>query len=364
RHFVRQGHALTLFLPDLGERPPLEGFQVVYVPVLSRRSGITFFSFYFFLFFYFLFHYVRVRPHAVYTRHQQMEGCVTWLKYVLGFVYVNEVNGLSTVELRINRKPGWVIGATRCLERITFRMADLLVTPSEKIRDALCRDYGIDPSRFLVVSNGADPELLQPLNPEQCRRELNLDPHLKYLVFVGSFKRWHGISKIVDVFPQILERRPDCRLLLVGDGEDKPAIESIIRDKSLEGTVLLFGRRPFSEVSRFINAGDICIAPYFDALLNETGISPLKIYEYFACGKPVITSPMGGLESVFERFEVGVLVDSSDPMAWVDAVTGLLNDPERIQILGQNARRTLVEEFSWEKICQTIARRVEQVAGI
>ena len=104
--------------------------------------------------FHFVYHYMKNRPHVVYTRHQQMEWMVTWLQWVFNFIYVIEVNGVSTVELKSNHKPAWVVAVTGWVERWVFRMPDLLVTPSAHIKDALCQAYGLKEDRFLVVTNG------------------------------------------------------------------------------------------------------------------------------------------------------------------------------------------------------------------
>ena len=80
RHFSMLGNPVTLFLPDLGKRSSIEGVDLVYIPVLIRRSAVTYFSFYCMLFFLFPYYCIKMKPDVVYTRHQQMEWITTWLK--------------------------------------------------------------------------------------------------------------------------------------------------------------------------------------------------------------------------------------------------------------------------------------------
>ncbi len=284
---------------------------------------------------------------------------VTGLKSVFRFVYVIEVNGLAPVELRISGKPPWTIAWTRFWERRVFRMPHLLVTPSQLIRDRLCEQYGLDPDRFLVVSNGADPERFRPMDPVECRRKLGLDPEGPYLAFVGAFRKWHGISRLVEVLPELVETVPGVRVLLVGDGEEKTAIEQTVAQHGLETRVLRVGKKPVEEVPLYINAADVCLAPYFDARLNETGISPLKIFEYFACGKPVVTSPLGGLDELLRPRQIGILVESDAPADWVPVLKDLLENPDLRKRLGAQARDAVLREFSWQSICQKIETRLE-----
>lgn len=360
-NFAKLGHSVFLFLPDLGHRPSVEGVSIKLVPVLSKKSSVTFFSFYFFLFFQFIFYFFKSRPDVIYTRHQQMEWLTTWTRLILPVKYVIEVNGVSTVELAIYSQSRRLIKMTQRLEWMVFRLPHLIVTPHRNIRDALCQNYGLNPDRFLVVSNGANPDIFRPMDAGECRRRLNLDKDGIYLIFVGSFKKWHGIDRIVKVFPRLLEKIPKIHLLLVGDGDQRPSMERFVLENKIESRVHFLGKKKFEEIPPIINAADLCVAPYFDELLNQTGISPLKIYEYMACGKPVISSPLGGLETLFHTYEIGALVDSKDPEDWVPAIEDLINDEERRRHLGANARKALEEVFAWPVICEKILVAIGQL---
>ena len=361
RHFAKVGHTVTLFLPDLGGKRTLPDFRVVYLPVLIRHSGFNFFFYYFQLLLLFPYYYFKFKPDVVYTRHQQMEWITTWLRYVFRFVYIVEVNGLSTVELKIHNKPPWVIFITGLLESFNLRIPHMIVTSSPKIRDVLCRNYRLSREKFLVVSNGADPDVFFPMDKRQCRQKLGLPLEARILIFSGSFKKWHGIGALVQVMPGLIEKDPDVRFLLVGDGEEREAIGKFISQHRLENHILLLGRRPFDEIPQIINCADVCLAPYFDDLLNETGISPIKIFEYMACGKPIISSPLGGLQELFQAHEIGALVGSSDPRDWVQAIEDMLQDPERLRRYGQNARDAVLQEFSWDAICRKISAAIEEI---
>ena len=359
RHFARLGNRVTLFLPDLGKRSPLEGVDLVYIPVLIRRSAVTYFSFYCMLFLLFPYYCIKMKPDVVYTRHQQMEWITTCLRFVFKFTYVAEVNGLSTVELKINRQPVWVIKLTGFVERYCFRLANLIVTPAPKIRDYLIETYSLNPQKFIDVTNGADPDVFYPMEQAQCRKKLGLPEQACILLFSGSFKKWHGIDKVIQIFPEVIKTNPKAVLILVGDGEERQAMQDHVQSNGLEDKIKFLGRRPFSEIPEYINSADLCLAPYFDPLLNETGISPIKIYEYMACGKAIISSPVGGLENLFQEYQVGMMVDSFDPEDWAPALMTVLQDPLQLQTWGDNGRQATLKTFSWEAICRTIGSAIE-----
>ncbi|MGV7222569.1 MAG: glycosyltransferase family 4 protein [Nitrospinales bacterium] len=360
RHFSQLGHDITLFVPEMGHERSLDGVSIVKIPSPLKKSFVTFFSFYFILAFFFIYHCIKKRPDVVYTRHQPMEWMTIWLKLIFNLVYVAEVNGLAPVEMKINQFPSWYIFITRCMEKLCFVFTDLIVTPSSLIKDSLQSNYRISTNHFLVVTNGADPEISHPMDKISCREKFGLDDSGKYLIFVGSLKNWHGIEKIIEIMPELKNRIKGIKLLVVGDGEKRESIESLVSQLNLREDVLLTGRVPFEEVPFYINSADICLAPYFDPKIDETGISPLKIYEYMACAKPIISNPVGGLDKLFEDHEIGVLVHSRDAHDWVEPISNLLNDPEKMKIYGANGRAATLEEFSWNAVCMKIETRLKE----
>jgi glycosyltransferase involved in cell wall biosynthesis len=224
------------------------------------------------------------------------------------FKYVVEVNGLAPVEMKINAVSGGWITFVTFMERIIYKLSDQVVVPSVLIRDYLVRNYGVKKNSVLVVSNGANPEFSRPMDKTECRNQLGLPSDGHYLVFVGSLKQWHGIDRLVPLMPALVAECPNLYLLIVGDGDKREDLKRRIDEKHMSRNIILIGHVPFEKVPVYINAGDICLAPYFEEGLNETGISPLKIFEYMACGRPIITNPVGGLDALFSEHEIGVMI--------------------------------------------------------
>lgn len=363
RQFAQLGHEVVLYVPDLGGRRELTGVRFVHVPVVCKNPGFTFFSFYISLFFILSWHCLKSRPDVLYTRLQTMEWIAALLKIVFRFKYVVEVNGLAPVEMKINDvSKGWIAFVT-LMERIIYKLSDQVVVPSALIRDYLCRKYGVKEKSVLVVSNGANPEFSRPMDKAECRNQLGLPPDGNYLVFVGSLKKWHGIDQLAPLMPALVKDNPKLHLLIVGDGEKRNDLKQWIEENRMGGNIILAGRVPFEKVSVYINAGDICLAPYFEEGLNETGISPLKIFEYMACGRPIITNPVGGLDALFREHEMGVMIHSMNPLDWEKPIRDLLADPEKMKLLGDNGFRAVQTHFSWEAICKKIETSLKQLVS-
>jgi len=358
KQFSAIGHETLLFVPDLGSTRKLPGVKIIQVPILLRKPAFTYFSFHAVLFFYLLYHCLKNKPDAVYTRLQPLEWWATWLKIIFRFRYAIEVNGLPLVELKINQAPRWTRSVTRILEWICYRFPDFWVVPTTQIRDFLCKEYGLDPKLFLVVSNGADAEVFYPMDQMSCRSQLELDVNATYLLFMGGFSKWHGILELIEMLPDLVRSNSNIKLLLVGEGQLTAGLRARVSERGLEQNVIFCGRRPLAEMPALINAADICLAPFFDERSPITGLSPLKLFEYMACGKPIVASALGGLDEIFQAHDMGEVVSSLDPKMWTDVILTLLNDPERMKSCGENGRKAVIEKFNWRSISENILNRL------
>jgi len=192
------------------------------------------------------------------------------------------------------------------------------------------------------------------MDQNDCRDQLGLCANTKYLLFMGGFMKWHGILDLIEIMPDLINSNSNIKLLLVGEGELTAELQERVDVLGVKENVIFCGRRPLVEMPVFINSADICLAPFFDERSQHTGLSPLKLFEYMACGKPVIASALGGLDEIFQAHDMGEVVSSSDPKKWTSAVLSLLNNTERMKTCGENGRKAVLEKFNWKTISENI----------
>jgi len=358
KQFASIGHETFLFIPDLGSNLKLPGISIIQVPVIVRKPAFTYFSFHAVLFLYLLYHCLTNKPDAVYTRQQTLEWWATWLKVIFRFRYAIEVNGLPLIELKMSQAPKWIASVTRIMEWICYRFPDFWVVPTTHIRDFLCREYRLDPKLFLVVSNGANEDVFCPIDQSLCQDQLGLSSKKKYLLFMGGFRKWHGILDLIEIMPDLIDSNQNVNLLLVGEGELTAGLRERVEAMGISDNVIFCGRQPLKEMPVYINAADICLAPFFDERSPYTGLSPLKLFEYMACGKPIIASALGGLDNLFKTYDMGEVVSSSGAKMWTTTVLSLLNNPERMKSCGENGRRAVLKKFNWKIISESILNRL------
>lgn len=255
-----------------------------------------------------------------------------------------EVNAVRSIEHHEGRPriSDW-------LDRLSLMRAKKVFAVSEKLRSHLVSHYRIDPRKVQVIENGVDEKLFDfSVESEKLRRALGGDGRF-IIGFVGSFRSWHGLTYLIDLAAALVPELPQSLFLLVGDGPDRKLYERMVHEKGLSKNFVFSGFVAHERIPEYLGAMDAVIAP-FPISSYEKGFygSALKIFEYMAMGKPVITSPLGQLVDVIVDGESGLLVPAEDTLRLKATLYSLYLDPEKRKVLGGNARRRVVDRYTWK----------------
>jgi glycosyltransferase involved in cell wall biosynthesis len=235
--------------------------------------------------------------------------------------------------------------------------SDRIIAVTPGIKANLEKVYNIPGDKIVVVSNGANTSLFKPLKQETCRKELGLEAEISYVCFVGNLAPWQGVEYLVKAAPSILSRFPKCRFLIVGDGIMKNELLKLSRELGVEDRFIFTGVVAYDRVPLYINASDVCAAPFIFARNAKIGLSPLKLYEYMACGKPVVASDIDGVSDALEASDGGISVLHENPEALAEAILKLLENPELRTKMGSKGLSYVTENYSW----YSVAKHVDKV---
>jgi glycosyltransferase involved in cell wall biosynthesis len=237
-----------------------------------------------------------------------------------------------------------------------LEFSDRIIAVTPGIKTNLESAYQIPGEKIIVVSNGANTSLFKPLEQNACRKELGLEYRTPYLCFVGNLAPWQGVEYLVKAAPLILSRYPECRFLIVGDGVMKNELLSLSKELGIADRFIFTGVVAYDHVPVYINASDICIAPFILARNAKIGLSPLKLYEYMACGKPVIASSISGVADALEASEGGISVPPENPEALAEAISELLENRELGVKMGSKGLSYVTENYSWYSVAKQVDR--------
>jgi glycosyltransferase involved in cell wall biosynthesis len=164
---------------------------------------------------------------------------------------------------------------------------------------------------------------------------------------VGRLETQKAPHVLIDAIPLVLERHPDARFVLVGDGSLRHSLEDRAHDLGVETSVLFAGHR--DDVPRWLASFDVFVlTSLFEGLCYA-------VLEAQAAGVPVVATPVGGVRETVVAGETGLVVATEDVRALADAVSALLDDPAEAQRLAREAE-SRVARFSRERmVTETLA---------
>jgi glycosyltransferase involved in cell wall biosynthesis len=285
---------------------------------------------------------------AIYQRHGRFSLAGALLSRLTGTPLILEYNGSEVFVERnwmTSRTP--LSGRIESCENAALAAAAKVVVVSDVDRRSLVA-RGVDPGRIVVNPNGVDASRFARGGGAEVRSRYEIGPDATVIGFVGSFGPWHGAPVLARAFVQVADRRPDARLLLVGEGLELPETLKILREAGIEERVTAIGSVPPHEIPGLLDACDILVAPHVPLAGGvEFFGSPTKLYEYMAAGKAIAASRLGQIGEVLEHGATAMLSEPGDAVGLLGALLDLTESPDLRSKLGANARRQAVERHSW-----------------
>ncbi|HTY91284.1 MAG TPA: glycosyltransferase family 4 protein [Methanocella sp.] len=284
-----------------------------------------------------------------------------WLAFLAGIVTKSNLGLPLVVHYHSTEqgRTGSGSAAVKDIERLAAMKADLIVTVSYAMRDELVK-LGYPEQKIRVVYNGVDtdkyrPDLYSPAELKAFREKIGVGDS-PMIFFVGRLTWVKGADTLTMAMKEIAKEVPDAKLVILGKGEQESMLKQIVSSNSLEENVIFnFSYVPEEERLKYYAACDVAIFP---SKYEPFGIVSL---EAMAMGKPVIvgaTGTSGFREQVipFGPNICGFHINPHDPGDVAKFTIILLKDPELRKSMGINARRHVLESFTWDMAAKNTLR--------
>ena len=216
-------------------------------------------------------------------------------------------------------------------------------------------DFGVSPSKILPAHDGVDLERFTPvLTKSEARLKLELPSHRPMVCYCGHLYRGRGTEELLSC----AQAMPETLFLFVGGSDgDVAKYRTFVQDHSLEN-VRLTGFKPNGELPAYLYAADVLAMPYTQATGSAAFMSPMKLFEYLAAGRPIVASDFPSIREVLQHHVNAILVSPGDSSALRRGLEEAL-DPVVSDILSQNARQDS-KRFTWE----IRARRITEFVSL
>ncbi len=244
---------------------------------------------------------------------------------------------------------------THELETYVARNADAVAAIAKPMLEDL-RSRGIAENKLFHVPNGVDIGRFGPVNPDKTLAQGLKLVDAPVFGFFGSLYRYEGISWMVRAASKLRSQGHKFSILIIGRGEDKPAIESAIRECDAANYVQTLEHVPHEEISRYYSIVDIAVYPRRSLRLTEL-VTPLKPLEAMALGKPVLASSVGGIRELVEEERTGLLFEPENVSDFCRQAERLILSPALRQALSERGREFILKERDW----RILAKRYRQI---
>jgi len=202
---------------------------------------------------------------------------------------------------------------------------------------------GLDPKLLTWMANPVDTDQFRPPSGDErkrLRQELKVAENAPLAIFVGRLGPEKRTPSLIGAMRRVALERPDARLVLVGDGPLRGALEELVRTAGLEQNVILTGRLPVEGVLKWLQAGDIF------TLVSELEGLPCSLIEAMAVGLAPVVSEIPAHTQLIEAGKNGLLIEVGSEEAIARALLDLIEDPGLRGRIGTAARQTALERFS------------------
>ncbi len=249
--------------------------------------------------------------------------------------------------------------------RLAMHRADAVISVSAWTGREI-RDDGVPGQRIFPVLNGIELSKWDPVGVDAVaiRREFGIEAQDPLIVQVAQLVDWKRQHLVIEALPRVLERHPNARLMLVGNGASGQAGEETYAEMlrrrvaaaGLERQVIFTGRR--SDVREILAAADIFTLPS----VGEP--CALAFFEAMAMANPVVSVRAGGTPEIVEDRETGLLGTPDDAEELAENLVALVDDPDRRRRMGENARERVLGHFSVQRMADDVESVYRFVAGV
>jgi glycosyltransferase involved in cell wall biosynthesis len=236
------------------------------------------------------------------------------------------------------------------------RLVDHSIVPSDMtLKQAMENVDWLDPGTFTTVYAGKDPVALSPEEIGRQRLAWGLSDDDLIIGCTSQLASVKGLDGLVRAFARISAGHPACVLVLTGEGPERGRLEKLARDLGTACRVVFPG---------FSKDPALASAAYDIAVLNSLSEGfPNTLVEYFAAGKAVVCTRVGGIPELARDGENALVIPPGDEWALEEAILKLIEDPGLRAGLGEAALETVRQDFSEAKMVQALEDVLIKVVG-
>ncbi len=243
----------------------------------------------------------------------------------------------------------------KMIEKRNFTLASRVLVISKGLQEYAIK-MGASPEKVQVLTTGANLEKFDPaIDGRRIREKYNIRQDDLVLIFVGWIHHFNGLKEVA--LELIKKNNEKIKLLVVGDGDGYQELQNISENYNQQNRIILTGRKPYDEIPSYIAAADICLFPSYPWELTVKMITPVKVYDYIAMRKPVISTRLPGITQEFGEDNGIIFIDK--PEDTIEKAIEMAKN-NSIRENGEKARQ-YAKKIGWDKITDIFERTLNEL---
>jgi glycosyltransferase involved in cell wall biosynthesis len=275
-------------------------------------------------------------------------ACRAAKKYKIPFLYY----WIDVLDSLIDVKAFQALG--KSIEKRTLKGSTKVLAINDKLADYVAK-LGVKREQVAIIRAGINPGMFHPgIDGTGVRNLYGISDSDCVLFFMGWIYHFAGVKEVA---AKMAEYDESVKLIIVGDGDAFEEVKAVVKAKNLGTRVFLTGKKEYSELPEYVAAADACLLPAYPEEKIMQDIVPIKMYEYMAMGKPVISTKLPGVMKEFGTENGVVYIDTPE-----DAIGKALDLIKigQIEELGKKANE-FVNKCNWDYITDCFESVITQV---
>lgn len=243
------------------------------------------------------------------------------------------------------------------IENISYKKSYKIVVLTPAFREYLIGKR-IPDEKIVFIPNAADLDLFKPDDKYNWVRETYGLDNKFVVLYTGAHGIANGLNQVLDA-AVLLRDYKDIIFMFVGDGMEKKSLKERAEKLSLKN-IIFVDTQPKERIVDFINVSDVCTAVLRKLEVFKT-VYPNKIFDYMACGKPIIIGIDGVAREIIEKAQCGIFAEPENSIQIRNAVLVFYNNKDLGKIYGENGRKFVEENFDRSKMAKKYEELIENV---
>lgn len=210
-------------------------------------------------------------------------------------------------------------------------------------------------NNYHIWPSGVNSSIFKPVNSAKNKNSFNI-------FFHGGFSSNRGLIELISAMPEILKIIPQAKLILLGEGPIKQMIFELIGSYNLNVAVSILNSVSSDCVPKYIEEADCCIMPYPKTVYWENNV-PLKILEYMAMCKPIITTRLNVFEQITNNEKFCVFIENNSADNIVQGVKYVFDNLTALEYEAKKAREIILQKYEWSKIAADFYQYMKKITS-